>query len=159
MIQNFRVVAFFVPVPRDCGQRGVGFAIAFDRFRVVPLLFQTVQILVEPVHEKRQQFLGILLIVPTELRGKVPNRALEARRSHDAELVAPHALKQIGIFFGDATFVPERVVSIDFCHVILVKKVLREPRGLCHALQGRVHKARVAEVPEADSSRCDRGAA
>ena len=101
----------------------------------VGLLFDPVQVLVEPVEEEGEQLLRVLLLVAGELRREPPHRHLEVPRDDVRVAARPDALDELAEGARDLALHSQRVVLVDVFGIVVVGKVFGDWRTVREALK------------------------
>ncbi|KAL7546254.1 hypothetical protein ACHAWF_012767 [Thalassiosira exigua] len=108
--------------------------------------FHPIEVLVDPVQQKRQQLLGVLLLVPLELRRELRQVGLERPRVVRRPRSQPEVLRQLGVARHERASRAEEVLAVDLGAVVVPQEVIREGDGVRQTLEAAVHEARVAQV-------------
>jgi len=173
-IDNYTIVPLEVPVPRGVSQ--------LDQLLVsstlpvwfldVRFLHDTVQVFMQPVQQKSDQLLGIVLLIANKLRGESLEGLFELSRGvrSGCRGVGPYPTKKSTKTFSNGSVHPKGVIRVEFifeyscCECDLstllasstpnerTNEVLAEFLGMCQTLEGRVHETSVSPAANENSN-------
>ena len=118
-------------------------------------LHNAVQVLVQPIEQKQQKLLAVLLLVAAESRGKLPNRLPERRRRHCHRLLRPQRPQQRCQRMRQGATCPKWILRVDGFLVGPIQHVLRQQHRRAETLDRRIHVACLPKVAQTRQTNAD----